>query len=251
MSDYKIPPGGLAAETVERFGHLTRHFPVAVSSEAMALAWANTESGPDGAVVVVDHEVGARGFLGRVWSTPPADTLACSVVLRPALAAEQGDITWLVAGLVAAEGAEAASGVKLATWWPDSVIDASTGEEVAAVRSEIQLGPGKVKSVVLTLRLDLARLGLGPERRDELLEAVVHAVDTVSERLGEGTEVIAAAYEERCPLMGKRMKLKLRPKGETRGTARHIDKLARLQLESTTGMVERIGIDQLLSLVVV
>lgn len=238
-------------ETVERFGHPFRHFPVAVSAEAMALAWANTEDGPDGAVVVVDVEIGARGHRGRVWGAKPPDSLACSVVLRPPLAAEQGDACWLAASIAAAEGAEAVSGLSLATWWPDAIVDASSKEEVSAVRAEIQLGPGKVKSAVLTMRFDLPRLGLSGDDKDRLLEAVVEAVDRVSQRLDEGPQTLATAYTERCPLIGERMKLKLRPKGETRGRARSIDRLARLELESATGMVERIGVDQMAELQVV
>ena len=47
------------------------------------------------------------------------------------------------------------------------------------------------------------------------------------------------------------MKLRLLPKGETRGTVRHIDRGGRLQLESATGMVERISVDMLRELQVV
>ncbi len=238
-------------ETTERFGHPFRTFPVAVSAEAMALAWANTEDAPPGAIVVVDVEIGARGHRGRVWGAAPADSLACSAVLRPTLAAEQGDACWLVASLAAAEGAEAVSGATLATWWPDAIVDASSQEEVSAVRAEIQLGPGKVKSAVLTMRFDLPRLGLPAEKRDTLLEAVVGAVDRSVERLDEGPAELATAYTERCPIVGQRVKLRLRPKGETRGTVRSVDRLARLELGSPTGMVERIGVDQMAELQVV
>jgi biotin-(acetyl-CoA carboxylase) ligase len=122
---------------------------------------------------------------------------------------------------------------------------------VSAVRAEIQLGPGKVKSAVLTMRFDLPRLGLSADDRETVLEAVVGAVDRASARLDEGPEALAAAYTERCPIVGQRVKLKLRPKGETRGRARSVDRLARLELESATGMVERIGVDQMADLQVV
>lgn len=242
---------GAAPETIERFGRPMRHFPVAVSTEAMALAWANREDGPAGAVVVVDHEIGPRGYHGVIWATPPADSLACSVILRPTLAVEEADASWLAVGLIAIGAAEAASGHELSLWWPAQVVEGPERDLLASVKAEIQLGPGRVKSVVATMRFDLVKLGLGGERRDEVLERVVGAVDEVSDLLAEGAAAVAAAYEARCSIIGKRLKVRLRPKGETRGTVRSIDRSARLEIASPTGMAERIGIDQLMELTVV
>ncbi len=243
--------GTSAVETVERFGHPMRHFPVAVSAEAMAMAWANREDGPHGAVVVVENEIGARGFHGAVWGTPATDTLACAVVLRPPLAAEDGDVCWLAASLIALEACEAVGGQDLAAWWPATIVKGPQRDLVCSIRTEIQLGPGRVKSAVATFRVDLPAIGLDGSRRDELVEAVVAAVDRVSEELGEGPVGIAARYEKRCAVIGERVKVRLRPKGETRGTARHIDRGARLEIASRSEMVERVGIDQLLELSVV
>lgn len=242
---------GLETETVERFGRPMRHFPVAVSAEAMALAWANQEDAPQGATVVVDHEIRASGLHGRLWTVAPADSLACSIVLRPTLPVEEADGSWLVAALASADGAQAVSGRELSTWWPDSVVDSSTREQVAAVRAEVQLGPGRVKSVIITLRFDLPGLGLDVSRKDDLLEAVVHAVDTATEGLSGGAAGAAAAYEKRCGLLGSRVLIRLLPKGETRGTARRIDRGARLELESASGLVEKITVDQVRDMKVV
>jgi hypothetical protein len=45
--------------------------------------------------------------------------------------------------------------------------------------------------------------------------------------------------------------IRLLPKGETRGTARRVDRAARLELESASGMVEKITVDQVRDLKVV
>lgn len=238
-------------ETVERFGHMVRHFPVAVSAEVMALSWANREDGPQGATVVVDHEIRPSGLHGRIWHTPSSETLACSMVLRPSLSVEGANAAWLVAALGAANGAAAASGRQLATWWPDSVIDTETREMVSAVRAEVQLGPGRVKSAVVTLRFDLPKLGLDVSRRDELLEAVTAAIDQACEGFDDNAAGAAAAYEKRCALLGNRVKIRLLPKGETRGTAVRVDRAARLELESPSGMLEKITVDQVGALDVV
>ena len=239
---------GLETETIEQFGRPMRRFPVAVSAEAMALAWANQEDAPQGATVVVDHEIRAGGLHGRLWEVPATESLACSVVLRPTIPPEDADSAWLVAALASAEGAQAVSGRQLSTWWPDSVVDASR-EQVAAVRAEVQLGPGRVKSIVITLRFNLSKLGIEPSRKDELLESVVYAVDAATDELSSGG--VGAAYEKRCALLGNRVVIRLLPKGETRGTARHVDRGARLGLESASGLTEKITVDQVRDMKVV
>lgn len=234
----------------DRLERPIRRFQAAVSAEAQALAWANQEQAPHGAAVVVIHEVSPRGRIGRVWWAPAEATLACAVVLRPALPAQEGDSVWLAGGLVAARAAEAVAGRALATWWPDLVVDAGTGEEVAAVKAQVQLGPGRVRHAVVTARFDLGRLGIDPSRRDGLLEALLASLDEAGGELGDGAAA-AAAYAKKCVLLGERVKLTLLPKGETRGVARGIDGGARLEIESATGMVERIPVDSLRHLEVV
>ncbi|MGH9177443.1 MAG: hypothetical protein ACRD0N_02655 [Acidimicrobiales bacterium] len=232
-------------------GHLVRRYLMGVSGSALALAWARQEDAPHGATVVVDREVSPLGRLGRMWNTPAESTLSMAVVLRPPLKVEEADATWLLTGVAAAEGAAAASGKELSTWWPDRVVDSGSGEEVAAFKVEVQLGPGKVRSAVAGLRLDLDKLGLGAEGRDRLVASVLAAVDQQSTGLDEGSQGVAAAYEGQCWMMGRRVKLRLLPKGETRGVVRGIDRSARLELESTTGLVQRIAIDALREIEVV
>lgn len=245
-----VDPGSAGAvgpgREAEQYGHVVRRFRMGVSGAALALAWARQEEAPHGATVVVEREVSPLGRLGRLWATPPERTLSIAVVLRPPLSVEEADATWLMAGVTAAEGAESASGREMATWWPDRVVDTETGEEVCSVKVEVQLGPGRVRSAVASLRLDLDKLGLaGDEGREALLAAILGAVDRHTEGLDEGSSGVAAAYEGRCALVGRRVKLRLLPKGETRGIVRHVDRTARLELESATGMVQRVAIDTL------
>ena len=232
-------------QTEERYGRQLRRFPVAVAAGAMAGAWARQENAPAGATVVVDHEISALGRLGETWTAPMAESLCMAMILRPPVPPEDADVAWLVGGLGAMTGAEAVSGAELAAWWPDRVVDAGTGDTRVSVKAEVQLGAAQVRSAVVVLRFDLAALGLAPERREELLESVVGAVDTAAARLSEGPEATAEAYGSRCVLVDRRVKLRLMPKGETRGTVRGFDRGGRLELTSGTGMTERISVDML------
>ena len=258
MSTPQRPPGGPAVETTTRFGRPFRHFKVAISAGTQALAWARQEDAPGGATVVADVEVSPLGFRGRIWHAPAEATLACAMVLRPQLPAEEGDLTWLLAAVGALNGAEAVSGRSLAACWPDTVVDAQnldaeSQEPVVGVRAEIQLGPGTVRSAVISLRFDLPRLGLGPDRRDDLLEAVVNALGAASDSLAgeDGAASLAAAYGQRCAQLDRRVKIQLLPKGEVRGVVGGVDHTARLMLRSPADVVEHVTIDMVRELQVV
>jgi len=240
-----------AWETAEKFGRPVRQFPIAISSEVLALAWARQENAPQGAAVIVDREISPLARLGRLWGSPPEVTMACSVVLRPPLSVEESDAAWLVMGLAAAEGAEAVAGREVGTSWPDQITDPATSEEIGMVKAEIQLGPGHVRCAVVTVRLDLDKLGLERGRRDDLLESVLAALDRRCEGLADGASSLAADYTRRCVQVGRRVRIRLRPKGETRGTVLAVSGGARLEIASASGMTEKIGIDQLRDLQIV
>jgi BirA family biotin operon repressor/biotin-[acetyl-CoA-carboxylase] ligase len=244
--------GGLGpGEESERFGHVVRSYRMSVSAGALALAWARQENAPHGACVLVEREVSPLGRLTKLWTSPPEATLALALVSRPPLTVEEADAVWLVACLAAAEGAEVASGRSLASWWPDVILERDTDEPVGQVKAEVQLGPGKVRSAVLSLRLDLEKLGVGAEGREGVFEGVLAAFDRHSESLTDGATGVAAAYESRCTLLGRRIKVNLLPKGEARGVARGVDRTGNLNIESGTGMLEQLSIDRLRSYEVV
>lgn len=242
--------GPVGAEETERFGRRLRHYKMSISAGVLALAWARQENAPHGATVVVDREVSPLGRHGEIWPTPPEATLACSMVLRPRLSPDEADVAWLVVTHAAAVAAEAVSGRPAATWWPDAV-HGDDGERLAATKAEVQLGPGQIRSAVVTARIDLERLGVGPDGRDPLLEAFAGSIDEISDQLATDLPAAVAAFQERCSLVGRRVKIRLLPKGETRGVVGGIDRMARLELQSGTGMVERVSIDMLRQLEVV
>lgn len=241
------PDGGpVGVESVGPRGDPLRTFTAAISAEALALAWARQEQAPALATVIVGQEVFPRGLHGRVWEVPAADTLAFAVVLRPLLPAGEADAVWLAAALAGAVGAEEATGRAMAAAWPDEVHDGESGATVAMAKAEVQLGPGQVRSAVVTYRFDLATLAF--DQRDELLGEVLVALRDVAADLGIDAGLVAAAYNAKCDQVGHRMRAVLLPKGDARGVVRGADRLGQLELESPTGMVERVGVNQLRTL---
>lgn len=217
-----------------------RHFEVAVNAEALALAWARQEGAPTGAVVSVDHEISPRGRLGRLWPHAQERTAVLAMVWRPTLGADVAELAWVAASLGLCEAARTLlGGGNAATWWPDLVVD--IGERrIGEVRAEVQLGPGRVSSAVITARLDLDALP-GVDRETAITEMIV-GLGAGIEHLDGGHDELRAAYSRSCVLIGRRVIARLLPRGAARGTVGGIDELGRLELVSATDLVERVPV---------
>lgn len=239
----------MTVEETTRNGHQVRTFPVAVSTTALALAWARQEDAPDGAVVIAEHEVRPVGRLGRIYDKDPSSTLACAIVARPRLSAEEGDASWLIAGLLAMRAVDAVLPGRVGLWWPDALVDAENLAEVAPLKADIHLRPGHVAAAVLTFRFDLDGLRLTTSDREPLLDALLAASDELS-GIADGA-TLAGWYQPRCVLMQRRLKIALLPRGETRGIGTGIDRHARLVIQSATGMVEQVAVDETRSIEIV
>jgi len=219
---------------------LHRHLPVAVSAEAIALAWARQEAAPVGAVVVVDHEISPRGRLGRLWERPQERTATLAMVWRPTVPLERSDLAWAAAslGLVRALDVHI-DGAPPRLWWPDEVVDES-GRVVGQVRAEIQLGPGRITSAVVTARVDLG-VFRAPDRADVLALVEVELARAAGE-LDGAPEELTLAWEARSALIGRRVIAHLLPRGEVRGTVATVDPQGALELVSATGLRQRVPI---------
>lgn len=220
-------------------GH-RRHLPVAVSAEAAALAWARQEAAPAGAVVLVDHEISPRGRLGRLWERPQERTATLAMVWRPTVPLASADLVWTAAslGLVRALPARI-DGAPPRLWWPDEVVDES-GRVVGQVRAEIQLGPGRITSAVVTARIDLDAVDAAA--RTDVLALMEAELARAAGELDAGPEELAGAWEARSAMVGRRAIAHLLPRGEVRGTVGGVDPHGSLELVSATGLHQRVPI---------
>lgn len=241
-----------------------RRVAVAVSAEALMHQWARQESASAGSALVVDTEISARLRGGVIWRNP--EPLAASVLARPAgLDPSGADLAWLAASLGAAraldaaggrghelgaDGAygpdtaralDAAGGREHCCEWPDTVL-APGGAEVV-VNAVCVLGPGRVDYAILTARL-------GPVAAFDPqvgADGMVGELRAAARLLNEPDELVAA-YRRRCATVGCTAAVALLPHGAARGTVRGIDADGRLEIESPTGMVERIAVSSFSSL---
>lgn len=223
-----------------------RHYSVGLSAEVQALAWARREAATAGSVVIVDHEISPRGRLGRLWPHPPERTAVLAMVWRPVLPPEETDLVWAAASLGLLSALEhLVEGDEPRLRWPDEVLDGGGCRLLGAVRAEVQLGPGRVTSAVITGRVDLESI---PAQRMEVLDAVEIALAAAAGDLDLDPAGVRSACAERSVLVGRRVIAHLLPRGEVRGVALGVDAKGGLELESSTGLRQRVpivGLDRL------
>ena len=263
-----------------------RRVPVAVSVDALMHQWARQESAPAGSALVAEAEISARLRGGALWRTSGA--LAAAVLARPAELDPSGmDLAWLAASLGAARTLDTAAGGEHRCEWPDSVL-VGPGTEVAVSaicvlgpgRVDyailiVRLGPvgafiPPVDEAVLADSDDSPRHGAVDSSVDEARpaegladsnelrrhgafdppvdEAVLVGELRAAARLLDEPDELVDAYRGRCATVGCTAAVALLPHGAVRGTVRGIGADGRLEVESPTGLVERIAVSSFSSL---
>jgi BirA family biotin operon repressor/biotin-[acetyl-CoA-carboxylase] ligase len=99
------------------------------------VADAARDGAPDGLVVAAGHQRAGRGRLGRRWEAPPGRNLLVSVLLRPAMPADQRHLASAVVALAAAEACRRVAGVDPAIKWPNDLVVGA--RKLAGVLAEV------------------------------------------------------------------------------------------------------------------
>ncbi len=224
-----------------------RRYPVAVSVEQLALGWLRSEGAPNGAVVTVDHEIGARQRLGIPWRVPAQRSFSCAVVLRCALALEDEALLWIASLVAAARAVEGVGVPAPGLGWPD-LLFGPDGTSVGSITLEAQLGPGIVQSAVVALRLDAEPLATTKLALSPIGAMFSAALTSILEELKTSRADLLSEYDERSSLIGRRVRVRLLPRGDTRGTVGPVTGVGCLPLASPSGMIETLDASTVLSL---
>ena len=200
--------------------------------------------------LVTTNQTHGRGRLGRTWIAPPGQTLATSVLLRPAspggkpLALEHYGWLPLVAGLAMTRAvAGLCAGVTLK--WPNDVL--IDGLKVAGLLAELLPdGNGVVLGAGLNLTIAEADLPTpsstslilhgvdGENLPDVALSAYLHELRRAYADLREDAARIRSQVSALCSTLGRQVNVEL-PGGDTlAGTAVDLDESGRLRIKTTT-----------------
>ena len=225
-----------------------RQYPVAVSVEQLALAWLRSEGAQSGSIVLVDHEIGPRQRLGVPWRVPAAQSVSFAAVLRCKLRIEDESLLWIAALLAAARSFETISMSAPALGWPDLLITAD-GKQVGSVAIEAQLGAGIVQSAIVSVRINIELLSTLKDWARPMAQAFGHQLNHLVGQLETKRADLLSEYDTRSALIGQRVRVRLLPRGDTRGTVGPVTSAGNLPLVSPTGMIELLNPSTVLSVV--
>ncbi|MEP7020467.1 MAG: hypothetical protein ABI808_07440 [Pseudonocardiales bacterium] len=182
-------------------GRAVRSYPALLSTEADAQAWARADA-PSGALVVADYQASPRGRNGLPLHVTAGQDLGFSLVLRPELSLEREGWPYPAASVALRN---ALPGPPAVLEWPDTVLDAETGQRRAAFGVHAQLGAGRVDWIVLSVVVE----GVDSPRAD-LLARLVAAVD---DALDAPREDVLADYRANCVTLGRHVTALMIPVG--------------------------------------
>lgn len=222
-----------------------------IGSTNAALAAAAGDDGPEGAVLVAEHQVAGRGRLDRIWTSPPRAGLTVSFLLRPDVPAARRGWLPLLTGVALAEAVGEVTGVRTSLKWPNDLL-AVDGRKLAGILAE-STGTAVVVGVGLNVNTTTDEL---PDTGTSLAKVLGTTVDrgplllaflrAVERRYRHWTEVLgdpvssglAQDYLGWSSTVGSQVAVSL-PDGTTiEGTAEAVDWDGRLVVRTPAGTVE-------------
>ncbi|WP_420453089.1 biotin--[acetyl-CoA-carboxylase] ligase [Ilumatobacter sp.] len=193
---------------------------------------------PDRGVLAADHQTAGRGRLDRRWDAPAGRNLLVSILFREV--PEVASVLTQTVGLALVHGLESLAGrplgPRLGLKWPNDVVIGdrklagvlaqrctTTGAVVVGTGVNVGWAPPGAASVLDDLDLDVAPA--------EVLHHLLVAHDAlVADAVGRGAAVIA-----RMTTIGRRVRVLLPAERELVGTARGVDDVGRLVVETDDG----------------
>jgi BirA family biotin operon repressor/biotin-[acetyl-CoA-carboxylase] ligase len=207
--------------------------------------------GPEGLVLVAEHQQAGRGRLDRSWTSPPRAGLTVSVLLRPDVPAARRAWLSLLTGVALAEAVSEVAGVRTSLKWPNDLL-APDGAKLAGILAE-SAGSAVVVGVGLNVstRADelpgtgtsLLLVRGGPVDRAAVLTGFLRALEHRYRRwvavLGDPVSSgLAQDYLAWCSTVGATVTVTM-PDGSTiDGVAEAVDWDGRLVVRTPGGLLE-------------
>ena len=168
-------------------GKDVHYLPEVDSTNAALLRLVNEDKATEGTVVLADTQTAGRGRLGKTWFSPPGVNLYLSVLLQPAIRIDEVQTITLIGSLALADAIEA-EGVVAQVKWPNDVL--VNDKKIAGVLSEIELGQGQVKHLILGIG---ANLNVDRKTMDQLFGEVAPGATSLCEAVGHsvGRDIFA------------------------------------------------------------
>jgi BirA family biotin operon repressor/biotin-[acetyl-CoA-carboxylase] ligase len=159
------------------------------STNDLALARAGAGA-PHGTAIVADRQTAGRGRRGRVWFSPAGAGLYLSVVVRPEAWSDALSVVTLAAGVAAADGIRAATGLEVELKWPNDLVVGRPWRKLGGILCEASgVGP-RVDAVVIGIGINVQRSAYPPEIADRAT-AVEDELGRTADRFQCAVDVLA------------------------------------------------------------
>lgn len=173
------------------------------------------DGAPHGMVLVAHEQTGGRGRRGTPWHSVPGESLAVSILLRPAEPVALWPRLSLAAGLAVADAADD-FGIRAQIKWPNDIwigrrkaagilVEAAAGFAIVGIGININSPgfPEKLADTATSMKLELGVETSVPA----WLGAVVGHLAVHHTRIGSGFPTLLDAVRDRCALTGRRVVL--------------------------------------------
>ncbi len=212
---------------------------------------------PHGTVILADMQRAGRGRHGREWFSPPGAGLYLSAIVRRDAWGDALSLVTLAAGVAAARGLSAATGLAFELKWPNDVVIGRPWRKLAGILSESVSVGSRIDAVVVGIGVNVRRSAFPPVLRDrataieletdwpvdaaacavEVIAALADVVRTLGPR-ERGAVVDAWREFGRAGLGGAAVRWNDQ-RGARRGVARDVDDTGALVVEAD-GRIERL-----------
>ena len=205
----------------------------------------------DGCVVLTDRQSAGRGRRGADWFAAAGQSLAFSIIVRPAEPKALWPRLALAAGLAVAEAAETCAG-EVGIKWPNDVwiarrkvagILVEAGQDFAVVGIGINVNSSSFPPELTEIATSLALAAGQAQDRAHVLTSVLNHFGMRRQQLAAGFDELLDGVRLRCVLSGHAVSL-ITASGTRHGTIEGIGPGGELLLRTPTGLERIIQADE-------
>jgi BirA family biotin operon repressor/biotin-[acetyl-CoA-carboxylase] ligase len=194
--------------------------------------------------------------MGRPWASPPGLGIYLSVVLRPAISAQQAPVLALLGAMASAEAVDRAAALDTGIKWPNDLI--IRDRKVGGVLGEAAIEGSAVQYVILGVGLNVNQTDADFEAdlrssatslriesgrcidRSAMTRLLCERLDAWYERfLSDGSAPILDGVRARCATLGRQVVAGSGDR-EVRGLAVEIDDAGALVIRDAQGQLRRL-----------
>ena len=205
----------------------------------------------DGCVVLTDRQSAGRGRRGADWFAAAGQSLAFSIIVRPAEPKALWPRLALAAGLAVAEAAETCAG-EVGIKWPNDVwiarrkvagILVEAGQDFAVVGIGINVNSSSFPPELTEIATSLELAAGQAQDRAHVLTSVLNHFGMRRQQLAAGFDELLDGVRLRCVLSGHAVSL-ITASGTRHGTIEGIGPGGELLLRTPTGLERIIQADE-------